>query len=147
MKTFFGKIFSGIKWVAVHFADIFTDLPKLITASHDIANDATTLVPDITLVIADCDSLVVAAVRDSGQALLKVEALMGAIPTAYSSKGFNIQSDEAVVSAFKDFITDVTNTSNFADVLKAFGILIKDFDVLKTTINADIAALKTDVAA
>ena len=146
MANFFRAIVKGLDWVGVHFVDIFTSLPKLIKAANNITTDASTLIPDLAIVLDDCDKIVAAGIEDSGAALTAIGVLVSSITTAASQSGLNIASDSNVVTAFEAFIKDVTTKSNFKDVLTAYAQLVIDFDNLKTTINTDIAQIEADIA-
>jgi hypothetical protein len=146
MGNFFKAIVKGLDWVGVHFVDIFTTLPKLIKTANQVTADASTLIPDIAVVLNDCDKIVAAGIEDSGSALTAIGVLVTSITTAATSDGLNIASDGAVVAAFDAFISDVTSKSNFKDVLTAYAQLVVDFDKLKTTIHTDIEQIEADIS-
>lgn len=142
---FFTEIVAGLKWVGKELVLVPDWINKVVTTTGDVEKDAVTLLPETVLVIQDADALVAAAVKDSGADLSAAEALVASITTAAQADGINILDDEGVVTALKAFVTQVTNTTNYADILAAVKKLVVDFDTLKGDAAAALKKLETDV--
>lgn len=142
---FFTEIVAGLKWVGKELALVPNWINKVVATTGDVEKDAVTLLPEIVLVVQDADALVLAAVKDSGADLTAAEALVAAITTAAQADGINILDDEAVVTALKAFVTQVTTTSNYADILAAIKKLVVDFDTFKGDAAAALQKLEADV--
>lgn len=141
---FFSEIVNGFKWLGKELSIAPKWIQKVVTITSDVEEDAATLCPQLITLIADVDSVAVAVVKDGGAAFISVEALSVAILAAVSSKGLNISQDAAVVAAFQTFITEVTASGTWTDVLTSTKKLIADYDTFGATAKAALQKLEDD---
>ena len=141
----FSEVVKGLTWVGKELAIVPDWIKKVVTVTNDVEKDAETLLPETVLLIEDVDALVVAAVKDSGSAITSAESLVEAITTAAKDDAINIAEDEAVLVAFKAFISEVTTSSNYADVIAAEKKLVVDFDGFKGDAVAALQKLEAAV--
>jgi hypothetical protein len=140
----FKDIVAGFKWIGKAIADVTKWIPRVILITEDVGEDAKTLLPQATTVLLDVDALALAAVKDGGEALTKAAALTTAIIAAAEDKGINIKEDEAVVSAFDAFISDVTTKSTWNDIITAQQKLVTDWDNFGAAAEAALKKLDAD---
>jgi hypothetical protein len=141
----FSEVVKGLTWVGKELAIVPDWIKKVVTVTNDVEKDAEILLPETVLIIEDVDALVVAAVKDSGSAITSAENLVAAITTAAKADALNISDDEAVLVAFKAFISEVTTSSNYVDVIAAEKKLVVDFDGFKGDAVAALQRLEADV--
>jgi hypothetical protein len=141
----FSEVVKGLTWVGKELAIVPDWIKKVVTITNDVEKDAETLLPETVLIIEDVDALFVAAVKDSGSAITSAENLVAAITTAAKADALNIEDDEAVLVAFKAFISEVTTSSNYVDVIAAEKKLVVDFDGFKGDAIAALQKLEADV--
>jgi hypothetical protein len=141
----FSEVVKGLTWVGKELAIVPDWIKRVVTITNDVEKDAETLLPETVLIIEDVDALVVAAVKDSGSAITSAENLVAAITTAAKADALNISDDEAVLVAFKAFISEVTTSSNYVDVIAAEKKLVVDFDGFKGDAVAALQKLEADV--
>jgi hypothetical protein len=141
----FSEVVKGLTWVGKELAIVPDWIKKVVTVTNDVEKDAEILLPETVLIIEDVDALVVAAVKDSGSAITSAENLVAAITTAAKADALNISDDEAVLVAFKAFISEVTTSSNYVDVIAAEKKLVVDFDGFKGDAVAALQKLEADV--
>jgi hypothetical protein len=141
----FSEVVKGLTWVGKELAIVPDWIKKVVTVTNDVEKDAEILLPETVLIIEDVDALVVAAVKDSGSAITSAENLVAAITTAAKADALNISDDEAVLVAFKAFISEVTTSSNYVDVIAAEKKLVVDFDGFKGDAVAALQELEADV--
>jgi hypothetical protein len=145
MSNFFQKIAAGFVWLGKSLVKVGDWLPKVVTLGDDVKEDAETILPQLVTVIEDVDTVSLTAIKDSGASLAAAEALVAAIVTAAKADALNIPADEAVAAAFSAFILDVTNKSNYADIIAAVQKLVSDYDTFGATAKAAIEKLEQDV--
>jgi hypothetical protein len=143
MSNFFSVIASGFKWIGKELVKAATWVPKIVTLVKDVEGDASTILPEIATVIDGAGDFVAAIVKDSGADLAATETLVAAIVTAAKADVLSIADDEAVVVAFQTFISTVTKTSNYSDILAAASKLVKDYDTLGSSVKAALAQLES----
>jgi hypothetical protein len=141
----FSEVVKGLTWVGKELAIVPDWIKKVVTVTNDVEKDAEILLPETVLIIEDVDALVVAAVKDSGSAITSAENLVAAITTAAKADALNISDDEAVLVAFRAFISEVTTSSNYVDVIAAEKKLVVDFDGFKGDAVAALQKLEADV--
>lgn len=142
--NFFGAIKTGFVWLGKELARAAVWVPKLLRLTDDVKNDAKTLIPEVGIVIDDVGKLALATVKDSGADIAAAETLVSAIAAAAAAKALNITADKAVIGAFEDFIAQVSNSSNYADILAGLKQLVLDYDTMGTSVKAALAKLKAD---
>ena len=142
--TFLSAIEKGFVWIGKELKKAAEWVPKLIVLVDDVEKDATTLLPELGIVIDDAGEVVKAAVKDSGADIAAAEALIAAITAAVAAKGLNIAQDEGVAKAFEAFIKQVANSSNYADLIAAVKALVLSYDTLGGSVKAALAKLEAD---
>jgi hypothetical protein len=145
--NFFKAIGEGFVWVGKELTKAVNWIPKVVTLVDDVEADTSTILPELAAVVDDAGEVAKAAIADSGSAIADAEALVQAIAAAAADKALNIAEDEAVVAAFKTFITQVTTKTNFSDVLTAAQKLVVDYDKLGASAKAALAKLESDASA
>jgi len=83
-------------------------------------------------------------VKDGGAALTSAAKLTAAIVLAAENKALSIADDEAVVTAFEAFITEVTTKGNWSDILTAQQKLVIDWDTFGAAAEAALKKLDAD---
>lgn len=140
----FSDIIKGLEWLGKEIATGLKWIPRVITITEDVGEDAATLLPQATNVLEDVDALALAAIKDGGACLASAETLTAAIVTAAKADALNIPNDEAVVAAFTAFITEVTTKSTWSDLLTAQQKLVTDWDKFGSASMAAIRKIEAD---
>jgi hypothetical protein len=126
-------VVNGLEWLGHEIADW---VPKGITIAEDAAGDVETLLPEGVQVITDVENLALAAIKDGGQSISSGQVLVLAITQAGTVGIADIAADEAVVAAFKGFVTNVSTRSEWTDVLTALSKLVADYDTFGAAAKA-----------
>lgn len=140
----FSEVAKGFVWLGKAIADATTWVPRIVTVTEDVGQDAETLIPQATTVLLDVDNLALATVKDGGATLTAAAALTAAIVTAAEADALNIADDENVAAAFSAFITKVTTTSTWSDVLTAQQKLVTDWNSFGAAAEAALKKLDAD---
>lgn len=143
----FSEIAKGFTWIGKALADVTKWVPRIVTIVDDVGEDAETLMPQATQVLTDVDNLALAAIKDGGAALTSAAALTAAIVTAAQANALNIADDEAVVTAFQAFITEVSTQSTWSDLLTAQQKLVTDWDSFGAAAETALKKLDADATA
>jgi hypothetical protein len=146
VKNPFVEIAAGVEWVGKEIAHVAEWVPKVVTIVNDAEADAETLLPQAVKVFEDADRVALAAIKDSGAAIADAEALCAAIVLAAKADGLNIANDEAVIAAFRAFVSQVTSKSNYIDLLSAVKTLVTDYDTFGASAKAAIDKMESDVS-
>jgi hypothetical protein len=142
----FSEIAKGFIWIGKAIADATKWIPRIVTITEDVGQDAEQLIPQATTVLLDVDDLALAAVKDGGAALTSAAALTAAIVAAAESNALNIAEDEAVVTAFEAFIKEVATKSTWSDVITAQQKLVADWDTFGAAAEAALKKLEADAS-
>jgi len=140
----FSEIVKGFIWIGKALADATKWIPRIVTITEDVGQDAEDLLPQATAVLVDVDKLALAAIKDGGSALTAAAALTAAIVTAAEAEALNISADEAVVAALKTFIAEVTAKSTWNELLTALQKLVTDWDTFGAAAEAALKKLDQD---
>lgn len=135
----FKKVFV---WLGKEIGDAATWLPKLISKITGIEKDIPEDIGAIVSVLNDVEAIAAASVKDSSGLFSGLEEFITAVTAAYKSDGLNILSDEAVISAVKTLVAEVTSKSTWEDVVTALGKLLTDYDTLKGQIATQLGELE-----
>lgn len=142
----FTEIVKGFQWLGHTIAEAEQWIPRIIAITEDASADAEKLLPQATQVLVDVDNLALAAVADGGEALTAASTLTAAIITAAENNALNIADDEAVVSAFKAFIVDVTTKKTWSNVISAQQKLVTDWNSFGEAAEAALQKLEEDAS-
>lgn len=133
-------------WIGKELVKASVWVPRVFVIAEEIEQDAPKIMANVTVVIEDVAVLSAATVKDGGIDLVAAEVLVAAIAAAAADKAINITEDLAVVTAFKNFVGVVSNTSNYGDVLTAVKKLVTDYEALGATVLPALEKIKAEAA-
>jgi hypothetical protein len=143
--AFLQDIVFGFEWLGQEIAKAASWVPTVLTVVEDLAQDVDTLLPEVVSVITDVENLALSAIKDGGQAISSGQVLILAITQATSAGILDVAADEAVVAAFKGFVTEVGTKSTWSDVMTAMTQMIQDYDTFGASAKAAVVQLKNAV--
>jgi hypothetical protein len=151
MSNIFTEVVTGLKWLGNKIVTVSEWLPKVVKLANDVDGDAETVLPDLTTVVEDVDSLAVAAVKDGGAVLTATATLVAQVEaeaTTASSGNFlaAIENSPALLKAAEAWWSAVIAHGSYSDVIAAEQKLVADYDKLGATAKAAIAQLEADAS-